>query len=182
MTASRVRLPGELVTLRPLRRADLDPVVASMMRWVTDGTPEHVVCDNVRTRIERSGRMNEKELLLGIEAEGRIVGDVQARPDGLPHGVFELGISVFREEDRGRGYGREAVSLLTSYLFAEASAHRVQLSTDVGNAPMRAVAERLGFECEGVMRGFRPESDGPHDYAMYGMTKGDHEDVRTRWI
>ena len=179
---TRVRLPGELVTLRPLGRRDLDPVVASVMRWVTDGTPEEIVRDNVRGRIERSGRMSEKELLLGIEAEGRIVGDVQARSDALPHGVFEVGISVFEEADRRRGYGRGATSLLASYLFTQANAHRVQLSTDVANAPMRAIVERLGFECEGVMRGFWPEPDGPHDYAMYGMTENNYEDVKATWI
>ena len=51
---------------------------------------------------------------------------------------------------------------------------------DVENAGMRAVAERLGFTFEGVQRGFMPSSGGPRDYAMYGVTRADHEQQATR--
>ena len=47
----------------------------------------------------------------------------------------------------------------------------MQLTTDVDNAAMRRVAERLGFGFEGVLRGFMPIGEGPRDYAMYGMTR-----------
>jgi RimJ/RimL family protein N-acetyltransferase len=57
----------------------------------------------------------------------------------------------------------------------------VQISTDVENAAMRAVAERLGFGLEGVLRGFMPDPRGPRDYAIYGMTKGRYEDVMPTW-
>ena len=45
-----------------------------------------------------------------------------------------------------------------------------------------AVLERLGFGFEGVMRGFMPMDDGPHDYALYAITRDDYEEVkRARW-
>ena len=68
---------------------------------------------------------------------------------------------------------------ITAYLFRE-QAHRVQVSTDVENAGMRAVAERLGFSFEGVQRGFMPTTAGPRDYAMYGVTRADHVQRATR--
>ena len=46
---------------------------------------------------------------------------------------------------------------------------------------MRRTLERLGFEFEGVLRGFMVSADGPRDYAMYGMTTDDWKAVRTRW-
>ena len=58
---------------------------------------------------------------------------------------------------------------ISRHLFDDEGAHRVQLTTDVENAPMRRVAERLGFTFEGVLRSFMPETDGPHDYAMYAI-------------
>ncbi len=169
------------MTLRPLGPADLEAVVESVMRWVTHAHSRRDVRDGIRGRVETSGTMTDKELLLGVQAEGRLVGDVQARCDSLPRGVFEIGVAIFDEVDRGRGYGREAVTLLTAHLFEAEGAHRVQLSTDVANEPMRGVVQRLGFGFEGVLRGFWPESDGPHDYAMYGITKDDYEGVRARW-
>jgi len=177
----RVRLARGAIVLRPLGTGDLDPVLDSLMPWVTDGAPEREVRENLRGRIASSGTMTERELLLAIEVDGRLVGDVQARRDGGPKGVFELGITIFRATDRGKGVGRGAIALLTEHLFEAQAAHRVQLTTDVANAAMRAVVEHLGFTCEGILRGFWPESDGPHDYAMYAITKDDFEGARDSW-
>jgi RimJ/RimL family protein N-acetyltransferase len=126
--------------------------------------------------------MTTRGIDFAVDVDDRLVGDVQARRDMLPKGTFELGIALFETTDRGHGYGRTAVALLTRHLFDVEGAHRVQLSTDVANAAMRAVAERLGFGFEGVLRGFWPEPDGPHDYAMYGITKNDYEKRGKSWI
>ena len=131
-----------------------------------------------RRRVERSGRLVDGWLDLGIEVEGRLVGDIGARrpASALPPGVFEIGISLFGATDRGRGYGAEAVRLLTEYLFAEAGSGRVQASTDVGNAAMRRVLEKLGYSYEGTLRAFMPGTDGARDdYAMYGVTRSEWE-------
>jgi RimJ/RimL family protein N-acetyltransferase len=135
-------------------------------------------------RIERSGEFDGTELLLGIQVDGRLAGEVQARQPrmGLPPGVFELGIDLFDESDRGRGLGRAALTELLRRLFEHEGAHRVQLTTDVDNAAMRVVSERLGFRFEGVMRSFMPSIDGPRDYAMYAITKDEYEEVRATWI
>ena len=134
-------------------------------------------------RIERSGEFDGIELLLGIQVDGRLAGEVQARQPrmGLPPGVFELGIDLFDEADRGRGYGREALVQLLPRLFGDEGAHRVQLTTDVDNAAMRSVSERLGFRLEGVMRRFMPSVDGPRDYALHAMTVDDYEGTRETW-
>lgn len=134
-------------------------------------------------RIDRSGEFDGTELLLGIQVDGRLAGEVQARQPrmGLPPGVFELGIDLFDEADRGRGLGRTALIQLLTRLFEHEGAHRVQITTDVDNAAMRALSERLGFRSEGVMRSFMPSDDGPRDYAMYAIIKDDFEEVRGTW-
>jgi RimJ/RimL family protein N-acetyltransferase len=126
-------------------------------------------------RIGHGGKYVDGRLDLGVEAEGRLVGHVEARhPRGaMPPGVFELGISIF-EDDRGRGYGRGAVEALTDLLLEQHAAYRIQASTDLRNAAMRAVLEQLGYTFEGVLRGFMPARDGGRaDYAMYGVTRPD---------
>ncbi len=126
-----------------------------------------------RDRLERSGARNDWEVLFAIEAGGRLVGDAQGRCSDLamPPGVWEIGLELWDEADRGRGLGGDAVELITSYLFAEQAAIRVQASTDVENAAMRRVLDRAGFGFEGVLRGFMPSPDGPpRDYTMYGVT------------
>ncbi len=127
-----------------------------------------------RTRLERSGARNGGEILFAIESDGRLVGDAQGRcaEMAMPPGVWEIGLELWDDGDRGRGLGGETVQLLTSHLFAEEEAIRVQATTDVDNAAMRRVLDRLGFGFEGVLHGFMPIPDGPpRDYAMYGITR-----------
>ena len=174
-----IELRGERVTVRPLRTQEIDRVMEDAVpAWVAWGSDPQEARRKIRDRLERSGEMTERGLDLGIEVDGRLVGDVQARIDALPTGAFELGIGLFDERDRRQGLGREAIELITVHLFDSLGARRVQLSTDVANAGMRRVAERVGFVHEGDLRGFWPEDDGDHDYAMYGMTRTDYERVR----
>lgn len=170
-----IELRGERVTVRPLRPDEIDRVLEdSLPAWVAWGADPQAARAKIRERLERSGELTEHGLDLGIELDGRLVGDVQARADSLPKGAFELGIGLFEEQDRRRGIGGEAVVLLTAHLFDALGARRVQITTDVANAGMRRVAERIGFVHEGDLRAFWPEDDGDHDYAMYAMTRADY--------
>jgi len=112
---------------------------------------------------------------LAIEVQGRLIGDIQARhpAHAMPPGVYELGIQIYRLEDQGKGYGTDAVLLLTGWLFERAGAERVQAGTATGNVAMRRVLEGLGFTFEGVMRGFMAGPSGREDFALYGVTRAD---------
>ncbi|MEX0651398.1 MAG: GNAT family protein [Actinomycetota bacterium] len=175
------RLAGEHMSLRPYRvdeAAILESTWADAEWFAPKGTGPRELTARVRERIRRSGSFTEGALILAIEARGRLIGEVQARQpvNGLPPGVFELGIELFDDADRGHGLGADAVVALTRHLFDDQGAHRVQLTTDVENAAMRRVAERLGYTFEGVLRSFMPGPDGPRDYAMYAVTKHDADE------
>ena len=165
---------GSRVVLRPLRLDELDTIAEAQSRLYSfvEDSPS-AVKRRLRRRIEHSGRLVDGWLDLGIEAEGRLVGDITARnpKNAYPSGVFELGITVFEEADRGKGFGRAATALITTHLFEEHEAGRVQATTAVGNAAMRRVLEELGFVHEGTMREFMPGPDGREDYALYAVTR-----------
>lgn len=163
------------VRLRPIRVEELD--VLWNARLATDSSwgrpPRPGEKRRLRTRIERSGRLVDGFLEFAVEVEGRLVGTVQARrpENAMPRGVFELGIELFPDE-RGRGYGAEAVAQITELLFTTHGAHRVQASTWVENVAMRRVFERLGWRLEGVMKSFMPTPEGKlDDYALYAITR-----------
>ncbi len=175
------------VRLVRLRIGDLDVLArarkdeaAAMGRPFAFGPAERT---ELAERIDRSGEFDGTELLLGIQVDGRLAGEVQARQPrmGLPPGVFELGIDLFDETDRRRGYGRAALIQLLTRLFEFEGAHRVQITTDLENAAMRGLSERLGLRFEGVMRSFMPSEDGPRDYAMYAITIDDFDEARKTW-
>ncbi|MEP7059168.1 MAG: GNAT family protein [Actinomycetota bacterium] len=169
------QLVGAHVTLRPLTEAELPSVAHASMPWALAGESEVDVLRRLQTRLRAETSLVVE---LAIEANGRVVGDIQGRRDPYLVSLFEIGITLFDAADRGRGIGRDALSLMTGHLFEKEEAHRVQLSTDVANAAMRRAAEAAGFTFEGVLRGFWPSAaDGAAaDYAMYAMTRHDLED------
>jgi RimJ/RimL family protein N-acetyltransferase len=178
-----VRLRRDGVLLRPFRDTEVDVLVEVQNGWSADDGVhggKRLTREQLEQRVVSSGTWADGPvgLLLAIESDGRLVGELQARGNRsqlLPPHVFELGIEVYGSADRGRGIGRVALAEITRYLFEDEHANRVQLSTDVDNGPMRRAAEAAGFRFEGVMRGFWPVNEGePHDYALYGRTRADH--------
>ena len=164
------------MVLRPLRLDELDDLIEARSR--VDGMPlgtGPAARGRLRRQIGHSGRFADGRLDLAIEAEGRLVGTIDARqPEGfVPPGVYELGIVLHDAEDRGKGYGSEAVSLIIGHLFDALDAGRVQAGTALGNGAMRRVFEKLGFSEEGVMRSFMPTEAGRYDYALYAITRED---------
>lgn len=187
---SPVVLRGERVSLRPFREGELDRVLEIHRGWSSENgihDPwDRVDRARVRERIESSGSWTDGPagLVLAIEVDGRLVGEMQARGGRsqlLPPGVYELGIELYEPEDRGRGIGTAAVEQMARYLFEEEAARRVQVSTDMENVGMRGVCERAGFRFEGVLRGYAEAAEGPRDSVMYGMTRNDYEDLKPTW-
>lgn len=80
---------------------------------------------------------------------------------------FEIGYWI-RPEAAGQGHVSEAVRLLTALAFDRLGARRVEIRCDARNLKSRAVAERCGFELEGVLRRDALGVDGqPRDTAVY---------------
>lgn len=177
-----VDLPGLLVRLRPVKADEVDAAWYGLAQQDEAAHPRRRPEDRraepseqFRRRMHRSGKLWRGCLDLSIDCDGRLVGTIQARTrpaQTLPAGVYEIGVILYEPRDRGRGYGGEAVGLLTSWLFESGKAERVQASTAVSNMAMRTVLERLGFQLEGVMRGYGATSAGDRmDGALYAVLK-----------
>ena len=171
-----IDLQGPSVRLRAFHPDELDLLVAER-RADPSMPPKRVNPVVLRAKIRRSGRFVEGRLDLAVDADGTLIGSIEARRPkrAMPPGVYEIGISLIPER-RGHGHGTEAVHLLTEYLFRSGEAHRVQASTALTNASMRSVLEKLGYRFEGVLRAFMPTRDGGReDYVLYAVTLTDWE-------
>ncbi len=183
--AARVEeLRGKRIRLRPIAPAEVDAAWQGLALLDEAAYPRPKPEDRLptasvafRRRMSRSGRLWRGSLDLAIDRRGQLIGQVQARTSPrqtLPAGVFEIGVVLYGEGDRGKGYGSQAVELLTTWLFDHARAERVQAGTSADNASMRAVLERLGFRLEGILRAYGPMPDGTRvDGAMYATIKSD---------
>lgn len=65
---------------------------------------------------------------------------------------FEIGYSIYRKADRGKGYMTEALQMLSAYLFESRPIPRLQVVMDAENQASRRVAEKCGYRFEGTLR------------------------------
>jgi RimJ/RimL family protein N-acetyltransferase len=162
-----VEIRGPRLLLRALRSAEIDQEWQAMVDADLMTIAELPDEAGFRARLQRSGRLEDGWLDLAIDLDGESIGRIQTfvPPDRpLPPGVFEVGIGL-REDARGKGYGREALALLTDWLFEHAAAERVEAPTDPANVAMRTVFERVGWRLVGTLNEFERE------WVMYAITR-----------
>lgn len=70
---------------------------------------------------------------------------------------------------RGRGLGTDAVRVICRYGFTLRGLHRLQMETLSDNAAMIAVAVKLGFAREGMLRGSSWLDGGFADDVIFGL-------------
>ena len=102
-----VRIEGETVVLRPFEPDEVEPTVRAWTTFTGSVLPPGTAnAERLRKRLGRSGRFWRGFLDLAIEADGRLIGEVQARrrpAQTLPPGAVELGIVIHDQGDRGSG-------------------------------------------------------------------------------
>ena len=72
-------------------------------------------------------------------------------------------------EHEGRGIAGRAVAALVRASFRERRLARIELRTAVDNRRSQALAERLGFHREGVLRNAQAFADRRVDMALYAV-------------
>jgi RimJ/RimL family protein N-acetyltransferase len=94
--------------------------------------------------------------------------DLADLDDGSP--MFDLRLAPAH---RGRGLGTASVRWLTGHLFTTyPTVHRIEATTRIDNAAMRAVFERCGYQLEGRLRETWPDATGArHDTMVYGILR-----------
>lgn len=103
---------------------------------------------------------------------GRLLGGTGLHRIDWSVSKFEIGYWI-RPEAAGQGHVSEAVRLLSALAFDRLGAQRVEIRCDVRNLRSRAVADRCGFDLEGVLRNDALGVDGaPRDTCVYSRVPG----------
>ncbi len=162
-----IAIRGPRVLLRALQPDEIDAEWHAMT--TADPMTVGMMPDEAsfRDRLSRSGQLRGGWLDLAIDLGGQSVGRIQTFvPTGRPvsPGVFNVGIGL-REHARGLGYGREALALLTDWLFVCAQAQVVEAPTDPANTAMRTVFERSGWRLVGTVH------ELGRQWVLYGITR-----------
>ena len=104
-----------------------------------------------------------------MKEDDRAIGFVHIRWIEWNHGNAHFDIAIGSPEDRGKGYGSEALQMLLRYAFEELHLNKVEIRCATGNTRSCAGPERLGFTREGVIRQAEWLYDHYIDLVLYGM-------------
>ncbi|MGV3487331.1 MAG: GNAT family N-acetyltransferase [Tuberibacillus sp.] len=86
-----------------------------------------------------------------------------------------MAIGIGSEEDRGKGYGSEALQLILQYAFMELNLHRVGLDVISYNEPAIKSYIRAGFKEEGRLREAVCRENCYYDRVYMGVLKSEWE-------
>ena len=107
-----------------------------------------------------------------LVVDGEIAGMVGHLGIAWPDRAAALGYWM-AEKHQGRGHMTAACRAYVDHAFGELRLHRVEIRAATENLRSRAVAERLGFTLEGVLREVDWLYDRFVDHAVYGLLARD---------
>jgi ribosomal-protein-serine acetyltransferase len=168
-TSSGVHVRRYVAADAPALFAAVEPERDRLGRWMP-WVPFSKTVESFERFIEEAERQEAEGTAVHrvLERDGSIVGGIGASIGVLNGDEAEVGYWLVSGEE-GRGTAFATVTALIDWLFGEAEMHRISLRAATGNSRSRAVAERLGFTYEGVLRSSLLLQGRHEDAAVYSV-------------
>ena len=168
----------ERLVLRPPR---LDDARAMFEGWTQDQEVTRYLTWRPHERIEQTQEFVQECIrawqgetrfpyVITLKGTGEVIGIIDPRIEGPKVGI---GYGTARAH-WGKGYVPEATRAIIEWAFQQPSIYRVYATTDVDNVASRRVMEKVGMQCEGILRSYilHPNiSDIPRDSYLYAIIK-----------
>jgi RimJ/RimL family protein N-acetyltransferase len=174
-------LKGTNVYLDAMRESDLEIVTAwygstDFLRHL-DAVP---AAPQLNSQIQEWYKQRAKQtngFLFAVRhlADDRLLGYVELDSILWSHQVSWIVIAIGEADDRGRGFGRDALNTLVRFAFHELNLRRLQLTVFAYNKGAIHLYESLGFQREGTFREFLHRDGSFHDMYLYGL-------LRQEWV
>lgn len=170
-------LTDGFVTLRAWRDTDV-PALTAMMdepeiaRWTRAPSPyeERHALEWMATHSTMMRRRAELPLAIADAQSDELIGSMGLRfPD---EGRGEFGY-VVATGARRRGVATRALRLYSQWAFDELGVERLEVLVQPGNVASLAVAERVGFRREGVLRSHTKAHGRRVDMVVLGLLPGE---------
>ncbi|PKK39909.1 hypothetical protein ABB02_00698 [Clostridiaceae bacterium JG1575] len=101
--------------------------------------------------LEGALRPNLLTFAIALNETGTLLGTCQLR-DIQPQRANAFLSIIFLKEAQGKGYGKEALTLLLDLAFQELNLHKVSLQVYETNTAAQALYEKMGFQKDGTFK------------------------------
>jgi RimJ/RimL family protein N-acetyltransferase len=177
-----MKMPEHISTERlMLRPPHMEDAIAIFEGWAQDPEVTRYLTWRPHERIKETEEFvqnclrawetqNRFPYMITLKDSGEVIGMIDPRIEGPKIGI---GYGLARAH-WGRGYIPEATRAIIDWAFEQPTIYRVYATTDVENVASRRVLEKVGMQCEGILRKYilHPNiSDIPRDSYIYAITK-----------
>ena len=170
-------LTDGVVTLRSWSDLDAGALAALMdepeiARWTRAPSPyrERDAIEWLATHSTLMRRRSELPLAIADAESGELIGSIGLRFPEEGRGEFGYLVAA---PARGRGVTERALRLFARWAFAELAMERLEVLVQPANEASLKVAERVGFQREGVMRSYTAVRGRRVDMVVLGMLPDD---------
>lgn len=155
-------IEGEKVVIRQLELGDEE----FLHRWRNNGDG-NLYCGfkygfllskesirlSIKKEIENSDVFpKEKTFLILKKDDLTPIGDISYRNWNMRNRSAEFGIEIGDLDERGKGYGCDALDTFLTYMFNFLNLNRIELTTLADNIKAQNLYKKLGFKTIGVIR------------------------------
>ncbi|MEX2355431.1 MAG: GNAT family protein [Thermaerobacterales bacterium] len=160
-------LIGEQVRLRTLVEVDL----TLLRQWDQDHSINELVgkkfgSENCPRSWLHDLHRSPWRVGLAIEAQSRLIGDLELEDINWRARTAELRICIGRKPSWGKGYGTEAVGLAVDYAFSVLDLDLIYLRVNLSNWRAIRCYQKCGFVTEGLLKASPRQVDGRGTMAL----------------
>jgi ribosomal-protein-alanine N-acetyltransferase len=161
-------LDGKTVNLRIMEKEDLSIV----KEWDNDvgimGEYEPIIQETKADLEQQYNKLTEGQWFFVEKKDGTKIGFIA---HFLTSGkLTAIGYALLPNE-RGKGYGSEAVKIMVDYLFLSKNIVRIQAETHPDNMASQRILEKSGFRKEGIIRKSFFSRGVFRDTVMFGILR-----------
>lgn len=168
---------GRSVTLREYREEDFpeirawvnDPEVAQYLSDIFAAAQSETVTQKFFDRVTGSPEPNAFWFVISDTKTEKYLGQIDLVDINWINRRGTLGIVIPNPANRGRGIGREALSLLAHYAFSRLNLHKIELRVFDYNTRAIEMYKRVGFKEEGRLREHIFRAGCYHDTMEMGL-------------
>lgn len=171
--------------VRPLESRDAQPLFEAIrenvehlrpwMPWAETTRSADDTLAYIKTTLEQIGK--ENGFIAIIIHDGKPAGGCGLHRIDRANRFTTLGYWIAKKIE-GRGYVTRTTAAMVDWAIFDQDLHRVELRAAVENRRSRAVAERLGFQQEGVARDAERIGERYHSLVVYSMLGPDWRRLR----
>jgi len=139
-----------------------------MIFWMPDGlfeSPEITLVDYYRRN------NSQKSLMFGIFCGEELLGEIGFTMIAIKSGKVEIGYWL-KKSARGQGIVNKLIPVIEKIAFSQEWCHKIQLHCDAENIASKKIAEKNGYQLEGVVHQDAKWPDGSlRDKLYFGKFK-----------